>query len=221
MAQQERARRTRAAIVEAAASEFSRRGYTAASVNTILEGSRATKGAMYFHFSSKEDLARAVLQTATDKYVEVVDAPRAEGLDALEWLHSLLLALARSFDENVVVRAEFRLVVEPEFHASVRQGAGAVWGRSAHKLVTEAHETGLLRPDIDPRMFTRVLVTSLAGQRYMADLTAADTDLESLFEESLEVLLMAMAAQEWLEKWRARGWPQPIPVGVEAVGVET
>ena len=216
MAQQERARRTRAAIVEAAAYEFSKRGYTAASVNTILEGSRATKGAMYFHFSSKEELARAVLQTAMEKYVAVMEVERPSGVDALEWLHSLIFQLARSFDENVVVRAEFRLVVEPEFHASIRDGAGAVWGRTAHKLAAEAHETGLLRPDIDPRMFTRVLVTSLAGQRYMADLTAEDTDLVVLFEESLEVLLMAMASREWLDKWRVNGWPR-----VDAVSVET
>ncbi|MBY6538176.1 TetR family transcriptional regulator [Rhodococcus sp. BP-349] len=216
MAQQERARRTRAAIVEAAAYEFSKRGYTAASVNTILEGSRATKGAMYFHFSSKEELARAVLQTAMEKYVAIMDVERPSGMDALEWLHDLIIQLARSFDENVVVRAEFRLVVEPEFHASIREGAGAVWGRTAHKLAAEAHETGLLRPDIDPRMFTRVLVTSLAGQRYMADLTAEDTDLVVLFEESLEVLLMAMASREWLDKWRVDGWPR-----VDAVSVET
>jgi len=216
MAQQERARRTRAAIVEAAAYEFSKRGYTAASVNTILEGSRATKGAMYFHFSSKEELARAVLQTAMEKYVAIMDVERPDGVDALEWLHNLIFQLARSFDENVVVRAEFRLVVEPELHASIREGAGAVWGRTAHKLAAEAHETGLLRPDIDPRMFTRVLVTSLAGQRYMADLTAEDTDLVVLFEESLEVLLMAMASREWLDKWRVNGWPR-----VDAVSVET
>lgn len=107
-------------------------------------------------------------------------------------------------------------MVEPEFHASIREGAGAVWGRTAHKLAAEAHETGLLRPDIDPRMFTRVLVTSLAGQRYMADLTAEDTDLVVLFEESLEVLLMAMASREWLDKWRVNGWPR-----VDAVSVET
>lgn len=215
MAQQERARRTRAAIVDAAAHEFSRRGYTAASVNTILEGSRATKGAMYFHFSSKEELARAVLSTAMDKYIDVMETPRPEGVDALEWLHQLILGLARSFRENVVVRAEFRLIVEPEFHENIREGAGAVWGRTAHKLAAEAHETGLLRPEIDPHMFTRVLVTSLAGQRYMADLAAEETDLVTLFEESLEVLLMAMASPEWLGKWHANGWPRTDAVSVE------
>ncbi|MBY6361772.1 ScbR family autoregulator-binding transcription factor [Rhodococcoides corynebacterioides] len=217
MAQQERARRTRAAIVEAAAHEFSKRGYTAASVNTILEGSRATKGAMYFHFSSKEDLARAVLQTASEKYREIMSTPRPAGVDALEWLHSLIVELARSFDESVVVRAEFRLIIEPEFYATMREGAGAIWGQTAFDLAAEAHREGLLRPDIDPRQFTRVLVTSLAGQRYMSDLTADETDLAALFEESLEVLLMAMASPEWLDGWRARGWSDVLaPVGADA-----
>ncbi|MFD4434234.1 TetR/AcrR family transcriptional regulator, partial [Nocardia sp. NPDC058497] len=43
--QQERARRTRAAIIKSAAVEFGKSGYAAASLNRILEGSRATKGA--------------------------------------------------------------------------------------------------------------------------------------------------------------------------------
>lgn len=215
MAQQERARRTRAAIVEAAAYEFSKRGYTAASVNTILEGSRATKGAMYFHFSSKEELARAVLQTAVEKYTGVMDAPREEGLDALEWLHRLIVDLAASFKANVVVQAEFRLIIEPEFYPTVRDGAGAVWGRTTHKLAVEAHEMGLLKPEVDPRKFTRVLISSIAGQRYMADLTADDTDLRQLFEESLEVVLMAMATPEWFERWQVRGWPQRVAVSAE------
>ena len=81
--QQERARRTRAAIVESAAAEFSKRGYAAASINTILEHSNATKGAMYFHFDSKEALARAVLEEGLARYRALVDRwVQAPGLDA-------------------------------------------------------------------------------------------------------------------------------------------
>ena len=76
--QQERARRTRAAIVESAAAEFAKRGYAAASINAILEHSNATKGAMYFHFDSKEELARAVLAEGLDRYRVITE----------RWLHA-------------------------------------------------------------------------------------------------------------------------------------
>lgn len=58
MAQQERAVRTRRAVLEAAATVFADHGYTAATVADILKTAGVTKGALYFHFDSKEALAR-------------------------------------------------------------------------------------------------------------------------------------------------------------------
>ncbi|MGU3432274.1 TetR family transcriptional regulator [Actinomycetes bacterium M1A6_2h] len=215
MAQQERARRTRAAIVEAAAFEFSRRGYAAASVNTILEGSRATKGAMYFHFASKEELARAVLKTAAEEYVAITGRKRSDDLDPFEKLHEVVVDLATEFKANVIVQAEFRLIIEPEFYSGMRSGAGQIWGRTAYELAEEAGRLGLLKPGVEPEKFTRVLAACLAGQRYMADLMAVDTDLPALFEESLEVVLSAMATPEWLARWEERGWPIRDAAAVE------
>ncbi|MDI9914989.1 TetR/AcrR family transcriptional regulator [Rhodococcus sp. IEGM 1379] len=205
--QQERARRTRASLVEAAASEFAKRGYAAASVNAILDGSQATKGAMYFHFQSKEELARAILTGAIELFTDVTDqwAKRTD-LDPFQLLHGLVRDIATLFRTNVVVRAEFRLIIEPEFYADVQSGAGQVWGRSAHQFAALAQESGLFREGVDTEKFTRVLAASLAGQRYMADLTSQNGDLGDWFEESLEVVLEAMASAEWLEQFHREGW---------------
>lgn len=215
MAQQERARRTRAAIVEAAASEFARRGYAAASVNTILEGSNATKGAMYFHFQSKEDLARAVLSAALDKYVAITERWKGSTLHPFHVIHGIIDDIARGFQTDVIVRAEFRLIVEPEFYSEVQNGGGRVWGMAGHELARRAQEMGDLRPEFGPEKFIRVLAASLAGQRYMADLVSDSRDLRSMFEESLEVVLCAMATPEWLESFRAEGWPAEDVVSAE------
>ena len=115
MAQQERARRTRAAIVEAAAAEFAKRGYAAASVNTILEGSNATKGAMYFHFQSKEDLARAVLAAGLDRYVAISEKWADTTAHPFYVIRGIVDDIALNFQNDVIVRAEFRLIVDPEF----------------------------------------------------------------------------------------------------------
>ncbi|AYJ48539.1 TetR/AcrR family transcriptional regulator [Rhodococcus sp. P1Y] len=208
MAQQERARRTRAAIVEAAASEFARRGYAAASVNTILEGSNATKGAMYFHFQSKEDLARAVLNSALDKYVMITEKWKSSTLHPFDVIHGVIDDIARGFQNDVIVRAEFRLIVEPEFYSEVQSGGGRVWGMAGIELARRAQESGDLKPEFGPEKFMRVLAASLAGQRYMADLVSDSSDLRNLFEESLEVVLFAMATPQWIDRWRADGWVQ-------------
>ena len=60
MALQERAIRTRRNILVAAADVFADVGYEAATISEILQRANVTKGALYFHFASKEVLADAV-----------------------------------------------------------------------------------------------------------------------------------------------------------------
>lgn len=206
MAQQERARKTRAAIVEAAAAEFSKRGYAAASVNTILEGSNATKGAMYFHFQSKEDLARAVLKAALDRYMDITARWATSTEHPFRIIRGVIDDIALGFQTDVVVRAEFRLIVEPEFYGQVKQGGGAVWGMAGVHLAERALQMGDLKPEFGPEKFIRVLAASLAGQRFMSDLVSDSADLRNRFEESLEIVLLAMASESWLDSWRRDGW---------------
>lgn len=61
MARQERAIRTRQVILEAAGAVFDEHGYAATTISMVLERAAVTKGALYFHFPSKESLAQAVL----------------------------------------------------------------------------------------------------------------------------------------------------------------
>ncbi|MEV6183872.1 helix-turn-helix domain-containing protein, partial [Streptomyces sp. NPDC052015] len=61
MARQERAIRTRQTILVAAAEVFDEVGYEAATISDVLKRSGVTKGALYFHFTSKQELAQAVL----------------------------------------------------------------------------------------------------------------------------------------------------------------
>ena len=52
---------TRASLLAAAAEVFSQRGFQAASVDQVAEAAGFTKGAVYAHFESKEDLFLAML----------------------------------------------------------------------------------------------------------------------------------------------------------------
>lgn len=205
--QQERARRTRSAIVRSAAAEFAKRGYAAASISSILEHSNTTKGAMYFHFTSKEELARAVLDEGLDHYREIVGrwAGSAE-LDPFERLYGLVTDLGSALHDDVVIAAEFRLVTEPEFAREAQLRGGHVWGRAGYALATEARRAGLFREGVDVRRFVEAVASSLAGQRYLVDLTSETVDVGERFAACLEVPLEAMASQEWLDLWHRRGW---------------
>ncbi|MEV4127726.1 TetR family transcriptional regulator [Nocardia sp. NPDC049707] len=205
--QQERARRTRAAIIRSAAVEFGKSGYAAASLNRILEGSRATKGAMYFHFDSKEDLARAVLETAVDRYRASAERWLARAdLGPLDVLHGMVDEVALRLEHDIIVQAEFRLIIEPDFYRDVQTGGGRILGRATRVLAVRAIDQGQLRADADPDRFTRTISAALVGQRYLIDTLGSGIDLRARFQEALEVVVEAMATPEWVEKFRKDGW---------------
>ena len=62
MVRQDRAKATREAIINGAAAVFEEHGYGSASLTQVSEAAGVTKGALYFHFKSKDDLARAVIE---------------------------------------------------------------------------------------------------------------------------------------------------------------
>ncbi|WP_156509801.1 TetR family transcriptional regulator, partial [Rhodococcoides corynebacterioides] len=57
MVRQARAEITRDTVLAGAATVFLRLGYANASLSEIISQSQVTKGALYFHFGSKEELA--------------------------------------------------------------------------------------------------------------------------------------------------------------------
>ncbi|MGL4307198.1 MAG: TetR family transcriptional regulator [Mycobacteriaceae bacterium] len=207
---QERARRTRAAIVDAAAAEFGRSGYAAASVSTILEGSHATKGAMYFHFDSKEQLAAAVLETAVEQLLDLIEQWKNQKLGAFDIIRGLIDDIAVRFQSNEMMRAEFRLVLEPSLMAALPVVPSRVWGEAAFELALRAQEEGLMRKDADPVKFAHTMVSLIAGQRYVSLISSNGADMRERFAESFDLLLPAFAAPEWLADWQANGWPSEV-----------
>ncbi len=216
--QQERARRTRAAIIRSAAVEFGKSGYAAASLNRILEGSRATKGAMYFHFDSKEDLARAVLDAAVERYRATTERWLARtDIGPMDVLHGMVDEVALRLENDIIIQAEFRLIIEPEFYRDVQAGGGRILGRATRMLAVRAVEQKQLRSDSDPDRFTRTLTAALAGQRYIVDLMGAGVDLRTRFTEALEVVMESMTTPEWLDEFRRDGWR--VTARMEDLGV--
>ena len=61
LTREEKKARTRAQLIDAAATVFGRRGYVAASLDEVAEEAGLTKGAVYSNFDGKEDLFLAVI----------------------------------------------------------------------------------------------------------------------------------------------------------------
>jgi AcrR family transcriptional regulator len=61
LSREEKKARTRAQLIDAAATVFARRGFVAASLDEVAEEAGLTKGAVYSNFAGKEDLFQAVI----------------------------------------------------------------------------------------------------------------------------------------------------------------
>lgn len=109
MPKQERAERTRLAILEAAAAEFDEYGYEGARLDRIVERTGATKGAVYFHFRSKIDIARALVAQKYTNWPVIVAEVTGSGLRGLAAAEELTQRVGAVFAKDVRVRAAMKL----------------------------------------------------------------------------------------------------------------
>lgn len=89
---------------------FDRYGY-GASLNDVIAQAGVTKGALYFHFSSKEDLARAVIEQQHALSVHPARQRLNDHEPGLESVIRLSQSLARQLMDDAIVRAGIRLTL--------------------------------------------------------------------------------------------------------------
>jgi AcrR family transcriptional regulator len=173
MAQQERAVRTRRAILEAAAAVFDERGYEAATIADILDRAGVTKGALYFHFSSKQTLAQGVLN---EQFAEGGGVPPREC--RLQELIDVGLLLAYRMKRDPMLSAGARLSLGPDMRDAFGGGSVPGWLKIVEELLVQAREQGELLPHIDPSETAWALCAGWTGvQIYSQTLTNRD-DIE-------------------------------------------
>ena len=99
-ARQERAEVTREAILEGAAEAFDAAGFGSTSLSDISQRAGVTKGALYFHFPSKEALAHTLMMdSSTSRHClrrPSVRASRRPSTSRITWLPDCVAASALS-----------------------------------------------------------------------------------------------------------------------------
>ena len=87
-----KSRRTRTRILDAAMNLFAEVGYHAATNGLIADAARLTRGAMLYHFASREELVQAAvahIEVERARLFEMAaSAPPAPGVDATEQARS-------------------------------------------------------------------------------------------------------------------------------------
>ncbi|WP_328349293.1 TetR/AcrR family transcriptional regulator [Streptomyces sp. NBC_00457] len=221
MVKQDRAIRTRQVILSAAAKAFEEHGYQAATISEILATAGVTKGALYFHFPSKEHLAEGVLHEQ-DQRLPIPDrACKVQQFVDTMVLHAYLL------QTDPMVRAGVRLALDQQAQGLDRSGPFRRWSDIGIELLEKAQAQGELMPHVIPAETADVAVGAFAGVQAMSQALHNYQDLPRRVAALLRHLLPSVvvpsvlaavdltesrgaAVQAELEALRPR--PQPAPV---------
>ncbi|MFF1921244.1 ScbR family autoregulator-binding transcription factor [Streptomyces sp. NPDC058221] len=166
---QERARATRRVLLESAAHLFVERGYVGTSVNDISDHSGKTSGAIYFHYSSKEKLALAVVREQFATWPQLAAPYAAPGIPPLEKLVALSFGVAQSLSEDVVARAGARLWAERHGIEAAVPTPFDAWASAVTRLLAEARTRGELAAGVEPSAAAVTLVCAFFGLCVLTD----------------------------------------------------
>jgi AcrR family transcriptional regulator len=172
LTRQDRAERTRNAILDAAAATFDERGFAGASLSEILARAGVTKGALYFHFPSKEALAVALVEEQWRTDLPFVDQEDVGMQTVIDLSH----AVAHSIRHDVRVRASNRLVLEANFSRPAPE-IYRRWIGVLTDLLERAKECGDLRREWTPALVANWISATFLGVQSQSEVFTGMADL--------------------------------------------
>ena len=170
---------TRQRLVAAASRQFAHRPYSMVSLDDILAEAELTKGAMYFHFSSKQALAVAITDDLSEISRAAVAELLARKMSGLEALIDLVCLLAVQDTQNEVARAGVRLL-ESLDTTTLATAPWQSWIKFVTTLIHKAVAEGDVVDHHDPEDIAKMLVALWVGIRRISDPDQPEHHLDNL-----------------------------------------
>jgi AcrR family transcriptional regulator len=166
---QERSRRTRQELVNAAVKLWTERGFEHGVENTTVEeiarAAGVTKGTFYFHFAHKEDVLLEMSLTTSDAVTETAKRAAAEGDTIDDIIYKSFNEMARRTER--LPRAAIARTVREFYKYPTRARELSMTRRAWPELIGEAQARGELPSDVDPEdmsdMMNALMLTAVEG----------------------------------------------------------
>jgi AcrR family transcriptional regulator len=151
---------TRQIILQAAFEEIHRYGFQAASLNSILEKTNLTKGALFHHFSSKQELGYAVVDTILlEQAISSLCKPLQDAEDPVEFLQNYLRDKIGRLKKNsktlecgcpINNLAQEMSPLDEGFRVRIEK-IYQTWRDSIAQALEKGKSAGLVKRDVDSR----------------------------------------------------------------------
>src|ERR1700758_4086452 len=162
--------RTREHLLQAAFREVYRYGFQSAGIDTILAATNVTKGALYYHFESKEALGYAIIEEIVAKLTRdrwMLPLKRNQNKDAIDTLIGIVRAiphrprdvkggcpLVNLAQEMSQLDEQFRKRLETIFRA---------WQEGVAMALRRGQSQGTVRRDLVPDETESFLIAMVEG----------------------------------------------------------
>ncbi len=202
MVRQARSEATRRKIIAAAVDLFNEIGYPATGLGDIIERAEMTKGALYYHFDSKESLATAIIEEGSanlDQAFRSITESSAPTLESI--IHGVFVVVDMLSTDRVARSGTHLLRAFGEFNkvaARTYQG----WLDEMTIRARQAIEEGDLRPELDPAAVSEAIVASMLGTELLSSATSAGVDVLDRIARTWKILLPAFVSDESLPYFR-------------------
>jgi AcrR family transcriptional regulator len=191
---QERSRRTRQQLVNAAVRLWTERGFERGieetTVEEIVQAAGVTKGTFYFHFAHKEDILLEIGWGTSEAMFKEATRAVATGRPVDEILDELLVSLARRIAATPRAAVARTLAEFDRRPGRARDVAGEhkSFEHSFAAVLLHAQETGEIPGDADARRLGEMLGSLTVGAIH-AWIREDEPDLTPAFRYRAEVLL--------------------------------
>lgn len=165
-----RADATRLRLLHAASRGFARKSYSQVSLDDILAQAQVTKGAMYFHFRSKHELALTIIDRLNAETYESMADVLARRLSGLETLVDMYCVVATRDIGDDMARAGLNLLESIGRADGVQARVFSEWTKTFAEVVRRAIAEGDVVPESDPEDVGRLLVAVFMGLRQTTDI---------------------------------------------------
>ena len=162
-------------MLQAAFREVYRYGFQSAGIDTILAATNVTKGALYYHFESKEALGYAIIEEIVAKLTRdrwMLPLQRNQDKDAIDTLIGIVRAiphqprdvksgcpLVNLTQEMSQLDEQFRKRLERIFHA---------WQEGIAMTLRRGQSQGTVRRDLVPQATASFLIAMVEGYEVLA-----------------------------------------------------
>jgi TetR/AcrR family transcriptional repressor of nem operon len=163
----------------------------------LIARSGLTKGAFYFHFSSKEQLALAVIEEKQRQWVDSVQAAISAERQAIDQLRIVALELVRVHRDDPSAFSVSRLTRDlsriPHVTDLVRDHTRA-WVGLLAALIAQAQADEDLPATIDANDLAALLVAATDGLKDLGSLIDAPTRARRAFARRMDALIALVDA---------------------------